>query len=59
MSKYLDETGLTRVWSNIKTYLGNNYVARNNTGITGIWVGNQTAYNNISSKSSTVLYIIT
>lgn len=25
MSKYLDETGLARVWSNIKTYLSNNY----------------------------------
>lgn len=25
MAKYLDETGLGRVWSNIKTYLTNNY----------------------------------
>jgi len=25
MSKYLDENGLSRVWSNIKTYLTNNY----------------------------------
>ena len=60
MSKYLDETGLSRVWSNIKTYLSNNYVSgtAGTTTIKKIWCGSQSSYNGISTKSSDTLYII-
>jgi hypothetical protein len=58
MSKYLDETGLGRVWSNIKTYLSNNYVA-SASGVKKIWSGTAAQYNALSSKSSDTLYIIT
>lgn len=35
MSKYLDETGLARVWSNIKTYLSNNYQTKGSYATSG------------------------
>ena len=35
MAKYLDETGLARVWSNIKTYLTNNYQAKGSYATSG------------------------
>ena len=35
MAKYLDETGLARVWSNIKTYLTNNYQAKGSYASSG------------------------
>lgn len=36
----------------------NEFVAASNTGISGVWVGTQSAYDSITTKSETILYII-
>lgn len=63
MGDYLDKTGLTRLWSKIKTYVSNAYTSKNaasgGTDVSLVTTGEKYTWNNKTSNTGTVTSVAT